>query len=148
MQGLSGFVVKSVRHCLEGSAQRIDINLDLDPRFKRRCSCCKLPGRIHDRRAEREWQFVPLWGIPVFLHYAPRRVICAVSGAPTVEAMPWNQGKSPYAIAYKIFLARWARRLSWKETAEVFHASVSGVSPRITTIGPFHRLVFSAFADV
>jgi transposase len=25
--------------------------------------------------------------------------------------------------AYMLFLARWARRLSWKETAEAFHTS-------------------------
>jgi transposase len=41
--------------------------------------------------------------------------------------MPWNRGKSPYAGAYMIFLARWARRLSWKETAGVFQTSWDAV---------------------
>jgi transposase len=127
VQDLSGFVVKAVRHCLEGDSPRIDIDLAPDPRHKRRCSCCDLPGRVHDRLKEREWHYVPLWGIAVFLHYAACRVICPVTGAPTVELMPWNHGKSPYAKAYKIFLARWARRLSWKETAGIFNASWDAV---------------------
>lgn len=127
VQDLSGFVVKSIRHRLDGSKPRIDIDLDPDPRRKRRCSCCSLPGRVHDRLGEREWHFVPLWGIPVFLHYAPRRVVCPTTAAPTVEEMPWNHGKSPYARAYKIFLARWAGRLSWKETAGIFGASWDAV---------------------
>ena len=41
--------------------------------------------------------------------------------------MPWNRGKSPYAAAYMIFLARWARRMSWKETAQTFSASWDAV---------------------
>jgi transposase len=41
--------------------------------------------------------------------------------------MPWNRGKSPYAEAYMIFLARWARRLSWKETASIFQTSWDAV---------------------
>jgi hypothetical protein len=52
---------------------------------------------VHDKLPERRWHYVPIWNIPVYLWYAPRRVICPVNGAPTVEAMPWNLGKSPYA---------------------------------------------------
>jgi transposase len=127
VQDLAGFAVKSVRHSLDSVEPRIDVDLTPDPRFKRRCSCCDLPGRVHDTLPAREWHYVPIWNIPVFLHYAPRRVVCPIHSAPTVEAMPWNQGKSPYAKAYKLFLARWARRLSWKETATVFGASWDAV---------------------
>jgi transposase len=127
VQDLAGFVVQSVRHSLEGPEPRIDVDLAPDPRHKRRCSCCRRPGRVHDTLPARRWHFVPLWNIPVFLHYAPRRVVCPATGAPTVEAMPWNRGKSPYAAAYMIFLARWARRLSWKETAAIFSASWDAV---------------------
>ena len=144
VQDLSGFVGKSVRHCLKDSSPRIDVDLTPDPRFKRRCSCCNHPGRVHDRLAEREWQFVPIWGIPVFLHYAPSRVVCVVTGAPTVEAMPWNDGKSPYATAFKIFLARWARRLSWKETGEIFGASWDAVHRSVKWVvdwGLAHRVL-------
>jgi transposase len=127
VQDLAGFAVKSVRHSLGEPAPRIDVDLKPDPRHKRRCSCCRRPGRIHDTLPARRWHFVPLWNIPVFLHYAPRRVVCPTTGAPTVEAMPWNRGKSPYSAAYMVFLARWARRLSWKETAAIFSASWDAV---------------------
>jgi transposase len=123
VQDLAGYVVKNVRHDLDDPKPRIDIDLDLDTRHKRRCSCCGRPGRIHDTLAPRSWHFVPLWNIAVLLHYAPRRVVCPQTGKPTVEAMPWNRGKSPYAEAYMIFLARWARRISWKDVAETFTAS-------------------------
>lgn len=127
VQDFAGFVIKSVRQSLKGQDSRIDVALDPDPRRKPRCSCCDRPGRKHDVLSEREWQFVPLWNIAVFLHYAPRRVICPRTGKPTVEAMPWNRGKSPYAAAYMQFLARWARRLSWKEVSEIFPASWDAV---------------------
>ncbi len=127
VQDLAGFAIKSVRHSLDGPEPRIDVDLVADPRRKRRCSCCGRPGRVHDVLAGREWHFVPLWNIAVFLHYAPRRVVCPLTGKPTVEAMPWSRGKSPYAAAYMHFLARWARRLSWKQTAEIFSASWDAV---------------------
>jgi transposase len=127
VQDLAGFVVKSVRHHSSSTNPRIEVELDADPRSKRRCSCCGRPGRVHDKLPQRRWHYVPLWNIPVELRYTPRRVVCPVYGAPTVEAMPWNRGKSPYAEAYMIFLARWARRLSWKETAQIFAASWDAV---------------------
>jgi transposase len=126
VQDLVGFVVKSVRFGEHGGGLLIEARLAPDPRRKRRCSCCGRPGRVHDVLPERRWQFVPLWGIPVVLCYAPRRVVCP-QGGPTVEAMPWNIGKHPYAKAHMLFLARWARRLSWKETAKVFGASWDAV---------------------
>ena len=35
-----------------------------------------------------------------------------------IEEVPWGDGKRTLTKAYMLFLARWARRLSWKETAE------------------------------
>ena len=45
----------------------------------------------------------------------------------TVEAIPWSNGKSHLTKAYQIFLAKWARKLSWKETAEAFQTSWENV---------------------
>jgi hypothetical protein len=42
---------------------RIDVDLDAKSRCKRRCSCCRRPGRIHDKLPRRQWYFVPLWNI-------------------------------------------------------------------------------------
>jgi transposase len=40
-----------------------------------------------------------------------------------VEEVPWCDGKHQLTRAYMQLLARWARKLSWKETAEAFHTS-------------------------
>jgi transposase len=76
--------------------------------------------------AQRRFEFVPLWGIPVFFLYAPRRVNCPGCGI-HVEALPWAASKHRLTTAYAWFLARWAKRLSWKEVAEVFHTSWDNV---------------------
>jgi transposase len=51
-----------------------------------------------------------------------RRVHCRNCGI-VVEEVPWGDGKHQLTRAYMLFLARWARKLSWKETAEAFHTS-------------------------
>ena len=58
--------------------------------------------------------------------YAPRRVECAEHGV-VVEHIPWSDGKRPVTCAMMGFLARWARRLSWRETAHVFQTSWEAV---------------------
>ena len=70
--------------------------------------------------------FVPLWGIPIWYRYAPRRVECGEHGV-VVEQIPWSDGKRPVTCAMMGFLARWARRLSWRETAQVFQTSWESV---------------------
>jgi transposase len=75
---------------------------------------------------ERRWLFVPLWGIPTYFFYAPRRVECTDHGV-VVEHIPWSNGKRPVTCAMMGFLARWARRLSWRETAQVFQTSWEAV---------------------
>lgn len=134
VQDLAGFVIRSARLLGEDGMQHIEVRLAPHGNFKPRCSCCGRIGRVHDKLDERRWHYVPMWNIPVFLFYTPRRVVCPVRGAPTVEAMPWNHGKSPYALAYMQFLARWARRLSWKETATIFRASWDAVRRSVAWI--------------
>src|SRR5258707_248575 len=56
-----------------------------------------------------------------------RRVNCRRCGAVIVEGVPWGDGKRALTKAYMLFPARWARRLSWKETAEAFRTSCDKV---------------------
>jgi transposase len=44
-----------------------------------------------------------------------------------VEFIPWADGKEQMTTTYKIYLARWAKRLSWKETADIFETSWESV---------------------
>ena len=53
------------------------------------CSGCGRPGPVYDRLDERRFEFVPLWGILVFLARRMRRVNCKRCGV-TVEMAPWG----------------------------------------------------------
>jgi len=70
-------------------------------------------------KAPREFGFIPVWNIPVSLSYTMRRANCPDCG-PTVERVPWADGKHAQCNVFRHFLASWAKRLSWKETAECF----------------------------
>ena len=81
------------------------------------CSRCHQMAPGYDQLAERRFEFIPLWGFFVFLLHAMRRVDCHRCEAVVVEEVSWSNGKHQLTNAYMLFLARWARRLSWKETA-------------------------------
>jgi len=104
----------------------IEVQVEAHGGRRGRCSQCRQPSPGYDRLDERRWQFVPLWGIAVWFVYAPRRVECAEHGV-VVEHIPWSAGKRPLTTAMMGFLARWARRLSWRETAQVFQTSWEAV---------------------
>jgi transposase len=74
----------------------------------------------------RRFEFVPLWGMAVFLAYRMRRVDCRRCGV-TVERVPWSDGKSPLTTTYGWFLAKWARRLPWSAVASIFRTSWDSV---------------------
>ena len=90
------------------------------------CSECRRPAPGYDRLPERSWLFVPLWGIATWFRYAPRRVECPEHGV-VVEHIPWSEGKRPITKAMMGFLARWARHLSWRQTARAFQTSWEAV---------------------
>lgn len=90
------------------------------------CSGCLRRGRTYDRLGERRFEFVPLWGILVFLAYRMRRVDCRRCGV-TVEMVPWCDGKNQLTATYRWFLASWARRLSWGEVGTIFRTSWESV---------------------
>jgi transposase len=73
-----------------------------------------------------------------------RRVDCRRCQSVVVEEVPWADGKRTLTEAYMLFLARWARRLSWKETAEAFHTSwdkVFDAVAHVVTWGRQHRVL-------
>ena len=79
-------------------------------------------GPQYDRLPPRQFEFVPLWGIAVFFLYMMRRFDCATCGV-RVEQVPWADGKHQLTTTYQWFLARWSKRLSWREVAQVFDTS-------------------------
>lgn len=90
------------------------------------CSGCGRPGPVYDRLDERRFEFVPLWGISVFLAHRMRRVNCKRCGV-TVEMVPWGDGKNQLTTTYRWYLATWAKRLSWSEVGSIFRTSWDSV---------------------
>jgi transposase len=115
-----GFVYKGARLCERSQT----IEIDVRPRqgSKPRCSGCGNPAPGYDHLGERRFEFIPIWGYAVILLYCMRRVDCSVCGV-KVEQVPWGIGKHTLTQAYMLYLAHWARKLSWKETAQSFHTS-------------------------
>jgi len=108
------------------------------------CSRCHQPAPGYDQLAERSFEFIPFWGFLVFLLYTMRRVECRRCQAVVVEEVPWGDGKRTLTKAYMLFLARWARRLSWKETAAAFRTSwqkVFDAVEHVVTFGLEHRIL-------
>jgi transposase len=102
--------------------------LQVKPRKNSRpfCSGCGRRGKTYDRLEERRFEFVPMWGILVFLAYQMRRVNCKRCGV-TVEMVPWCDGKNQLTTTYRWFLATWAKRLSWSEVGTIFRTSWDSV---------------------
>jgi transposase len=122
-----GFVYQEVQmSCRQGKAECIEITIVPHAGIRGRCSECQKPAAGYARLPERRWRFVPLWGIPTWFRYAPRRVNCAEHGV-IVEHIPWSDGKRPVTCAMMGFLAGWGRRLSWRETAQVLQVSWEAV---------------------
>lgn len=115
-----GFVYWSVRW--GENRQTLLINIHPHGRSRPVCGDCGRKGPCYDTQEERRFEFVPLWGLAVFFLYRMRRVHCPRCGI-KVERVPWCDGKHRTTLSYRVFLARWAQRLSWKETAEVFGTS-------------------------
>jgi transposase len=135
-----GFVYHQARF----SSDHKSIEIVVRPRkgSKAVCSRCHEPGPGYDQLAERRFEFIPFWGFLVFLLYSMRRVDCRRCQEVRVEEVPWGDGKHTLTKAYMLFLARWARRLSWKETAEAFRTSwekVFDAVESVVTFGLEHR---------
>ena len=134
-----GFVYAGARLC----AATNTIEVDIRPRqgSKARCSRCHEPASGYDQLSQRRFEFIPIWGFAVVLLYCMRRVDCRPCGV-TVEEVPWGTGKHQLTKAYMLYLAHWARKLSWKETAQSFHTSWEKVQQAVAYVvewGLAHR---------
>jgi transposase len=106
----------------DGRPRCLEITVQAHQSRDGKCSRCFKPAPAYDHLPQRSWLFVPLWGIVTWFFYAARRVHCPEHGV-VVEHVPWSEGKRPVTIAMMCFLSRWARRLSWRETARAFGTS-------------------------
>ena len=116
------FVYGSVCIMLVGDTDALVI--DIDPRRNSRPICpeCRKRCTVYDRQPQRLFEYLPVWSFKAYFRYAPRRVKCPEHGV-KVEALPWAYGKERMTFSYQVYLSRWAKRLSWKETADIFETS-------------------------
>jgi transposase len=136
------FVIGKVKWVEDSEEPALEV--EMLPRANGRpiCSGCDQPRPGYDRAEEpRRFEFVPLWMISVCFVYHMRRVDCPTCGV-KVERVPWAEGKSPMTTEYKWFLARWAKRMCWKDVSEMFHVSwdrVYEAAKRAVSWGLEHR---------
>jgi len=127
------FVYGRVRLVQEAGELRMLVDIAARANGKPLCSECKRPASGYDQPGPaRRFEFVPLWGIAVFFLYTMRRVDCPTCGV-RVEAVPWATGKEQLTTTYAWFLARWARRLTWNDTALAFGTSFGKVYRAVQT---------------
>jgi transposase len=122
VEPFKSFVYGKAKWGEDASRPTLEVALHARKNGRAICSGCGRPGPGYDRLPERQFEFVPLWGIAVCFVYALRRVECPRCGV-TAEQVPWARGKGHLTIRYRWFLARWAKRLSWDEVACLFHTT-------------------------
>ena len=122
---LKHFVYQSAELVKNPDKTPKEIQVVIQPRSNSKaiCSVCGKAAPGYDTRLPyRTFRFVPLWNIPVIFFYAMRRVNCKTCGIKT-EKIPWAEGKSNFCNSFKLYLASWAKKLSWSDTAKTFHVS-------------------------
>lgn len=129
-----GFIYQTARF----GPDKKSIEVDVRPRQGAAAVCggCHQPAPGYDHLSERRFEFIPFWGFLVFLLYRRRRVDCRSCGV-VAEELPWSDGKHQSTKAHMLFLARWARKLSWLETAETFHTSWDRVCDAVEYVVEF-----------
>lgn len=121
-QKFKSFIYKNVKLVNQGGKKCLEVTLIPRKNSRAICSGCGKQGSCYDHQPERLFEFVPLWGFPVFFRYKMRRVNCKNCGV-KIESVPWSEGKQTMTKALMQFLAGWAKKLSWQETARSFHTS-------------------------
>lgn len=121
---IKGFVYKTVNWDDDAVIDKGGLLVTIAARRGSRATCsgCGIRRSSYDHLSPRRWNHVPLWGLPVVFLYALRRVNCPHCGV-VVERIPWAEGKQQQTSSFRWFLARWAKRLSWRETAKAFLTS-------------------------
>ena len=122
----ASFIYDQIRLVRGGASELIEVQVRCRKRSRPVCSGCSRRGPRYDTLSRREFQYVPLWGIPVVFLYSMRRVNCRRCGI-RVELVPWAVGKRQTTCSFEWFLATWARRLSWSEVAQIFGTSFETV---------------------
>ena len=99
---LKSFVYQEVKLAHYQGAEVFNVTIVPRQNGHALCSGCQKPAAGYDHLKERRFEFIPLWGIRVFLLYRMRRVNCKTCGV-KVEQVPWAEGKKELTTAYMQF---------------------------------------------
>ncbi len=121
-QKFKSFVYTKVKWIKVNGMLALEATLEPRKNNKGICSCCGKRGSCYDHQGYRMFEFVPLWGYPMFFKYNMRRINCKDCGI-KIERVPWSDGKNELTKTYMCFLSEWARKLSWSEAARTFNTS-------------------------
>ena len=140
VQPIKGFVYESVRFS-QVVTDTIEVAVVPREGSKARCSGCGRHCSTYDHLQTRTWAMTPLWIFAIALIYTMRRVACPTCGI-VVEKVPWATGKHSLCDGFRLFLAHWARKLSWDEVAGAYGVSwadVYGAIQWVVDYGLKHR---------
>ena len=141
-QPIKGFVYESVRWS-EQAANTLEAVVFARLKSKAQCSGCGRKCPTYDHLDTRTWRLPPFWLFKVLLIYTMRRVACPRCGI-VVEKVPWATGKNHLCDGFRLFLAHWARKLSWEEVALSFGVAWADVYASIQWVvdyGLQHRVL-------
>jgi transposase len=114
-----GFVFKNTRLIEKNNMRRIEVDVVARKGSKGQCAQCGSDGPTYDHLPQREFLYVPLWGITVYLLYCMRRINCKNCDSLKTESVPWSDGKSPITISMMWYLSELAKILSWAGVAKL-----------------------------
>jgi transposase len=143
VQPIKGFVYESVTY---SKVVTDTIEVAVIPRAgsKPRCSGCGGFCTTYDHADKpRVWQMPPLFKFAMALVCTMRRVDCSTCGV-VVEKVPWATGKYGLCDGFRLFLAHWARKLSWEDVALSFKVSWADVYSSVQWVvqyGLAHRVL-------
>ncbi|MFN5170200.1 MAG: ISL3 family transposase [Cyclobacteriaceae bacterium] len=126
MEKLKGFVYESERFITSGDRPSIEVVVRPRKGSQGYCGGCGRKGPTYDTGEARRFQYLPMWGILVFLVYCMRRVNCKRCGV-TTEMIPWADGKHRLTTSFRWYLAHWAKKMSWSDVAVSFFTSWNSV---------------------
>ena len=122
IQRFVGFIYHSIGLRGAGPALRIEVRIQPHRGIRGKCATCQEACRAMTNSPNGAGSLCRCGGLSSTVFYRPRRVTCPTHGI-GVEHIPWNQGKRRATTTMMGFLARWARRMSWRETARTFQTS-------------------------
>ncbi|MCB9883823.1 MAG: ISL3 family transposase [Planctomycetes bacterium] len=93
--GVTSLFVESV------GFETVGLVLDVRPRWVRpRCGRCERKCGGYDRRPRRRWRHLSWGRTPIWLRYAPRRVLCSKCGIRN-ESVPWAEPDSRFTKEFE-----------------------------------------------